>query len=303
MRYCTKSKKSGIFICKDEILCLSPGQHDRKVRWIMKREHERYPHSEKRHSGAPQKAELPENVAVGRNALRELLNSGRSIDKILIAKGEHEGSIGALLFEARERKIPVVEVEKSKLDTLTGFARHQGVVAYGAERDYQTIEDMLQLAEEKGEPPLLILCDGVEDPHNLGAIIRTAECVGAHGVVIPKRRSVGLTAVVSKASAGAIEYMPIAKVTNLAATIDELKEKGIWVYAADMDGTSYHDMDLKGPMALVLGSEGFGISRLVKEKCDFVVSIPLYGSVNSLNVSNAAAVLLCEAARQRRPQS
>lgn len=251
-----------------------------------------------RHTG-PAPRELPENVAVGRNALRELLASGRSIDKIVVAKGDHEGSLGALLREARERKIPISYAERSGLDTLTGGARHQGVIAYAAEREYASVEDILALAQERGEPPFLVLCDGVEDPHNLGAIIRTAECMGAHGVIIPKRRSVGLTAAVSKASAGAIEHIPIARVTNLVSTLEDLKEKGVWVYAADMDGTPYDTVDLRGPMALVLGSEGFGISRLVKQTCDFVLSIPLYGRVNSLNVSNAAAVLLCEAAKQR----
>ncbi len=243
--------------------------------------------------------ELPENIVVGRNALRELLASGRSVDKIFVQKGEHEGSLGTLLFEAREKKIPIVEVDKSRLDALTGGVRHQGVVAYAAEREYVGVEDILQIAEERGEPPFLVLCDGVEDPHNLGAIIRTAECVGAHGVVIPKRRSVGLTAVVSKASAGAIEYVPIARVTNLASCIDTLQERGVWVYAADMDGTPYYESNLRGPIALVLGSEGDGVSRLVKEKCDFVLSIPLHGKVNSLNVSNAGAVLMCEIAKQR----
>ena len=242
---------------------------------------------------------VAENVVCGRNALRELLASGRSIDKVLVQRGERDGSILELLRELRERKIPVIEVEKSKLDTITAHARHQGVVAYAAERDYCEVNDILAYASERGEAPLIIICDGVEDPHNLGAIIRTADCVGAHGVIIPKRRSVGLTSVVSKASAGAIEHMRVARVTNLAATIDDLKEAGVWIYAADMDGKPYYEEGLKGAVALVLGSEGFGISRLVKEKCDFVLSIPLYGQVNSLNVSNAAAVLLCEIARQR----
>ncbi len=264
----------------------------------MKQENNRHtPRNNRPYQGAP--VEIPENWAVGRNALRELLASGRAIDKILVAKGEHEGSLGQLLHEARERKIPIVETEARRLDTMTGGARHQGVIAYAAEKEYVSLSDLLRIAEERGESPFLVICDGVEDPHNLGAIIRTAECCGAHGVIIPKRRSVGLTAAVSKASAGAIEHMAICRVTNLAMTIDELKEAGVWIYAADMDGTPYAESDLKGPIALVLGSEGFGISRLVKEKCDFVLSIPLWGKVNSLNVSNAAAVLLCEMARQR----
>lgn len=263
----------------------------------MKQEKNHKPREYRPYQGAP--VEIPENWAVGRNALRELLASGRAIDKILVAKGEHEGSLGQLLHEARERNIPIIETEARRLDSMTGGARHQGVIAYAAEKEYVSIADLFAVARERGEAPFFVICDGVEDPHNLGAIIRTAECCGVHGVIIPKRRSVGLTAAVSKASAGAIEHMPICRVTNLAMAIDELKEQGVWVYAADMDGQPYANCDLKGAMALVLGSEGFGISRLVKEKCDFVLSIPLWGKVNSLNVSNAAAVLLCESARQR----
>ena len=240
-----------------------------------------------------------ETVAVGRNALRELLKGEKDIEKIYVLKGERDGGLAKLLFEAGERHIPIVATDKRKLDELSGFTAHQGVVCTIPAQSYATIDDMLALAASRGEAPLLVLCDGVEDPHNLGAIIRSAECAGAHGVIIPKRRACGLTAVVSKASAGALAYVPVAKVTNLAVAIDTLKEKGIWIYAADMDGTVYTSSDLRGPAALVLGSEGDGISRLVKEKCDFVLSIPLYGQVNSLNVSNAAAVLLCEMARQR----
>ncbi len=242
---------------------------------------------------------MNENMICGRNALRELLLSGRSVDKILVQRGERDGSLSELIYRAREQKIPVIECDKAKLDALTNHARHQGVLAYAAEREYATVADLLAYAAERNEKPFLIICDGVEDPHNLGAILRTADCVGAHGVIIPKRRSVGLTPTVAKASAGAIEYVKVAKVTNLASTIDELKEAGVWIYAADMDGEPYWGVDLRGSMALVLGSEGFGISRLVKEKCDFILSIPLHGQVNSLNVSNAAAVLMCEAAKQR----
>ncbi len=262
----------------------------------MMKKNERRPHAGSREPGLQ---DTNENMVCGRNALRELLASGRSVDKILVQRGERDGSIGELIRNARELKIPVTECDKSKLDSLTGHARHQGVVAFAAEREYSTVAELLQYAEELGEKPFLVICDGVEDPHNLGAIIRTADCVGAHGVIIPKRRSVGLTSVVSKASAGAIEHVRVAKVTNLASAIDELKESGVWIYAADMDGETYWNTDLRGAMALVVGSEGFGISRLVKEKCDFVLSIPLWGQVNSLNVSNAAAVLMCEAAKQR----
>lgn len=244
--------------------------------------------------------EPDENIVSGRNAVRELLSGERDVEKIFVQSGEREGSINQLIGMAVERKIPVVEVEKRKLDAMSGGARHQGVVAQAADRNYSTVDDMLEYARECGEPPFLVILDGVEDPHNLGAIIRSAECLGAHGVIIPKRRAVGLTTTVAKASAGAIEHMRIAKVTNISMTIDELKEKGLWLYAADMGGSSYTETDLTGAAALVMGSEGFGISRLVKEKCDFTVSIPMYGSVNSMNVSCAAAVLLSEAARQRR---
>ena len=243
--------------------------------------------------------ELDECVVYGRNAVKELLSSGRDIEKMYIQSGEREGSVNLLLGIASERKIPIIEVEKIKLDSLTYGAHHQGVVCMAAERNYATVDEILEYAAERGEPPFIILLDGVEDPHNLGAIIRSAECSGAHGVIIPKRRAVGLTSTAAKASAGAIEYMRVAKVTNLAMTIDYLKEKGLWLYAADMDGSDYYATDMTGAAALVLGSEGFGVSRLVKEKCDFIVSIPLYGSVNSLNVSCAGAVLMTEVARQR----
>ena len=245
------------------------------------------------------KREPDENVICGRNAVKELLGSGRDIEKIYIQSGEREGSVNLLLGIASERKLPIHEVDRAKLDSLTCGGHHQGIVAIAAERNYATIVEIFAYAEERGEPPFIIILDGVEDPHNLGAIIRSAECSGAHGVIIPKRRAVGLTSTAAKASAGAVEYMKVAKVTNLASTIDELKERGLWLYAADMDGQSYLDTDFSGAVGLVMGSEGFGISRLVKEKCDFVVSIPLYGRVNSLNVSCAAAVLMTEVARQR----
>ncbi|MBO7196411.1 MAG: 23S rRNA (guanosine(2251)-2'-O)-methyltransferase RlmB [Clostridia bacterium] len=244
--------------------------------------------------------EPDENVIFGRNSVKELLSSGRDIEKLYIQLGEREGSVNLLLGIAAERKLPIHEVDRAKLDSIACGGNHQGIIAIAAERNYATVEEILAYAEEKGEPPFIIILDGVEDPHNLGALIRSAECSGAHGVIIPKRRAVGLTSTAVKASAGAAEYMRVAKVTNLATTIDELKEKGLWFYAADMDGTSYYDTDLSGAVGLVMGSEGFGISRLVKEKCDFVVSIPLYGSVNSLNVSCAGAVIMTEVARQRK---
>jgi 23S rRNA (guanosine2251-2'-O)-methyltransferase len=243
--------------------------------------------------------ELDETVVIGRNAVRELLTGGRDVDKLYITSGEKEGSINQLLGIAAERGIPITECDRTRLDTIAKGGRHQGIIAIAAERNYSSIEEIIGYANEKGEPPFIVVCDGVEDPHNLGAIIRSAECSGAHGIIIPKRRAVGLTATVAKSSAGALEHMRVAKVTNLASAIDELKERGLWIYAADMDGSTYYKTDMKGATALVLGSEGFGISRLVKEKCDFIVSIPLYGQVNSMNVSCAAAVLLAEVARQR----
>lgn len=242
--------------------------------------------------------ELSENIVIGRNPLRELLRSGRAIDKIFVQKGEKEGSIIPLIAEAKKLGVVVVEVEKQKLDTLSGGASHQGVVAFAAEKEYCEIADILEYAREKGEMPFVVVADEINDPHNLGAIIRSADCLGAHGIIIPKRRSVGLTSTVSKASAGALENMRIAKAVNIASTIDELKEAGIWIYAADMDGKPYYEHKFDAPTAIVLGSEGYGISRLVKEKCDFVISIPQYGTVNSLNVSNAAAIIMSEVARQ-----
>jgi 23S rRNA (guanosine2251-2'-O)-methyltransferase len=200
---------------------------------------------------------------------------------------------------AAERKIRIVDADKRKLDEMSRGERHQGIIAIAAGRDYSTVEDILDYARERGERPFIIILDGVEDPHNLGAVIRSAECCGAHGVIIPKRRAVGLTTTAVKASAGAAEYVRVAKVTNLATTIDELKEQGLWIFAADMGGDSYYKTDMTCGAAIVLGSEGFGISRLVKEKCDITVSIPLYGNVNSMNVSCAAAVIMAEVARQR----
>ena len=255
--------------------------------------------NENRRDRAPRPTEVDENVISGRNAVRELLESGRDVEKIFISTGEREGSINLILGIAAERGIPIFERERSRLDEMSGGAKHQGVIAIAAESSYSTVDEILAYADERGESPFVVLCDGIEDPHNLGAIIRTAECCGVHGVIIPKRRAVGLTSTVAKSSAGALSHMRIAKVTNLATTLDELKERGLWAYAADMDGTDYRATDMKGGAVIVLGSEGFGISRLVKEKCDFVVSIKMYGQVNSMNVSCAAAVILTEAAHQR----
>lgn len=237
-------------------------------------------------------------LVIGRNAVRELLRSGRAIDKILVRRGELEGSIVALVAEARAAGVPIVETDKSKLDAMAGFAPHQGIVAMAAEKEYCTVEDILALAEERGEPPLIAIADGITDPYNLGALIRCAEGVGAHGLIIPKRRAVGLTPLVSKASAGAIEHLPIAKVSNIASTVTLLKKKGVWVYAAEAGGTPYYDVDFTGPAAIIFGSEGNGVSALNKQNSDVIVSIPMFGRVNSFNVSTAAAVLLAEASKQ-----
>ena len=245
-----------------------------------------------------------ENGAViGRNAVRELLRAGRPIDKLMVQKGERTGSIVALVAEAIERGIPVIEVEKSKLDALSDFAPHQGVVAMAAEKEYCSVDDILQIARDRGEAPLIVVCDGITDPYNLGAIIRCAECCGAHGLVIPKRRAVGLTPLVTKASAGAVEHLAIAKVANIASTVEYLKKQGIWTYAAEAGGESVYATDLTGGCALILGSEGNGVSQLVTKTCDAVISIPMYGQVNSFNVSTAAAILLAEAARQHHKNS
>lgn len=244
--------------------------------------------------------EIPESVIVGRNAVRELLKTDRAVDKLFVQRGEREGSIVVIVAEAIEKKIPVVEVDKAKLDKMSGGAHHQGVLAMAAEKEYSTVDDILAIAKERGERPLIVISDGISDPHNLGALIRCAEGVGAHGIIIPKRRAVGLTAVVAKASAGAIEHMAIAKVSNIASCIDELKEKGLWVFSAEAGGQAYYDIDFKCPCALVFGSEGDGVSKLVKDKSDYIVSIPMYGKVNSFNVSTAAAIILAEAAKQHR---
>ena len=241
-----------------------------------------------------------EDLIEGRNAVTEALRAGRNIDKIYIAKGEVDKTLGHIASRAREMGIVVVEADRRKLDSMSVTHAHQGVVALAAVREYSSIDDILRIAEERGEAPFVIVCDEISDPHNLGAIIRTAECVGVHGIIIPKRRSVGLTPLVSKSSAGAIEHMAIAKVSNIANTIIELKEKGIWTFAAEAGGKPYYETDFKGPCALIFGSEGNGVSQIVIENSDALTSIPMYGKVNSFNVSTAASVILCEAARQNR---
>lgn len=242
--------------------------------------------------------ERRENVVVGRNAVRELLNSETPVDKILVSG--REGSVVALIAQAKERKIPVVDADSAALDRLSGGENHQGIAAYVGEKEYSTLEEILESAAERGEKPLIVVCDGIEDPHNLGAVIRCAECAGAHGVIIPERRACGLTPAVSKASAGAILHMKIARVGNIAQTIEKLKESGVWTFAAEAGGMDFYEADFNLPCAIVLGGEDSGVSRLVRERCDFTISIPMFGHVNSLNVSTAASVLLCRAARMQR---
>ncbi len=243
--------------------------------------------------------ESRDELIIGRNAVSEALKSERAINTLLVAKGERNGSIGRIIAICKEKKIVVKEVDRKKLDFLCGHGSHQGVAAYAAAHEYSELEDIFALSESRGEHPFVIICDEIEDPHNLGAIIRTAECAGAHGIIIPKRHGASLTWAVGKASAGAVEYMPVVRVGNLASAIDELKEKGLWIYSADMDGKLWCETDFSGAVALVIGSEGKGVSRLIREKSDFIVSLPMKGNINSLNASVAAGVLMYEVAKQR----
>ena len=240
-----------------------------------------------------------DSLVIGRNAVTELLKSGKEVENVLIAKGEREGSINRILALCKEKKIVVKNVDRKKLDFLAPGGNHQGVVANIPAHEYSTVDDILTYAENKGEAPFIIMCDEIEDSHNLGAIIRTAEACGAHGIIIPKRRNVGLNYIVAKTSCGALEYTKVARVTNLASTIDELKKKNIWIYAADMDGQRWDKTDFSGGCCLVVGSEGNGVGRLIKEKCDVTVSLPMMGKVNSLNASVAAGVLMYEITKQR----
>lgn len=236
---------------------------------------------------------------IGRNPVMEAIKSGREIDKIIVKKGEIEGSLLPLIKKAKNAGIPVIEADRQKLDSLSEGGNHQGVIAYAAMHSYAEVKDILAAAREKGRAPFIIILDKITDPHNFGSILRTANCAGADGVIIPKRSSVGLSEVVAKTSAGAIEYVPVAKVTNIAQTIEALKKEGLWIAGAEAGGDVMYKTDLTGAIALVIGSEGEGISRLVKEKCDFLVEIPMFGDVNSLNASVAAAVLMYEIVRQR----
>lgn len=235
----------------------------------------------------------------GRNAVIEAFRAGKPIDKLFVLDGCQDGPVRSIIREAKKHDTIINYVEKERLDQISETGKHQGVIAYAAAYEYAEVEDILKIAEEKGEPPFIILLDNIEDPHNLGAIIRTANLAGAHGIIIPKRRAVGLTATVAKTSAGALNYTPVAKVTNLTKTIEELKEKGLWFVCADMSGEVMYKLDLKGAIGLVIGSEGEGVSRLVKEKCDFTASIPMKGDIDSLNASVAAGVLAYEIVRQR----
>ena len=241
-----------------------------------------------------------ENLMVeGRNAVIEAFRSGKPVDKLFVLDGCQDGPVRTIIREAKKHDTIINFVTKERLDQISETKKHQGVIAYAAAYEYSEVEDMLELAKKKGEDPFLILLDNIEDPHNLGAIIRTANLAGAHGVIIPKRRAVGLTATVAKTSAGALNYTPVAKVTNLAKTMEELKEKGLWFVCADMGGESMYRLNLTGPIGMVIGNEGDGVSRLLKEKCDFIASIPMKGDIDSLNASVAAGVLAYEIVRQR----
>ena len=251
--------------------------------------------NEKELSGSGQR----EDILIGRNAVYEALKAGREIDTLYVAKGERTGTLPRILAAARDGGAVIKEVNAAKLDALSGGASHQGVAALAAAHRYATVEEILSVAEQRGEAPFVIIADELEDPHNLGAVLRTAEACGAHGVIIPKRRSASMTSIVTKTSAGASEYVRVARVPNLAATMDSLKRQGFWFYAADMDGQNWCEVDYAGAVGLVIGSEGRGVGRLVREKCDFIVSLPMCGQINSLNASVAGGILMYEIARQR----
>lgn len=242
---------------------------------------------------------IESNIIEGRNAVIEAFRSGKTVDKVLILEGCQDGPINTIVREAKKHNVLIKYVKKDRLDKVSETGKHQGVIAYVAAYKYAEVEDILDNARKKGEPPFVIILDGIEDPHNLGAIIRTANQAGAHGVIIPKRRAVGLTSTVARTSAGAINYTPVAKVTNIANTIEDLKKEGMWFVCADMDGEVMYNLDLKGPIGLVIGNEGEGVSRLVKEKCDFIAQIPMKGDIDSLNASVAMGILSYEIVRQR----
>lgn len=243
--------------------------------------------------------ERQKDLIIGRNAVTELLKSGREIDTLFVVRGEKGGTVGKIIAECKEKGAVVKDVDRKKLDFMCGHANHQGVAATCAAHDYATVEEILETARERGEAPFIVACDGIEDPHNLGAIIRTAEAAGVHGIIIPKRRSASLNYTVGKTSAGALEYMKVARVPNLAGTLEDLKGQGLWIYGADMDGEDVRRVDTSGAAVLVIGSEGNGISRIVREKCDFIISLKMKGKINSLNASVAGGVLMYEFAYKR----
>lgn len=275
-------------------------QERRSRKFEKEAPHHKRPQAETEPKRREEPRELPDDVLVGRNAVTEALKSGRGINKLWIASGDREGSVAEIAALAKERGIVVQYVERAKIEALAGGHRHQGVLAYVAPVPYAELEDILKAAEAKGEAPFLVLLDELEDPHNLGALLRTADATGVHGILIPKRRSVSLNATVAKTSAGAVEYVSVARIGNIAQTLKKLKEKGFWVAGADMDGEkAYYEADLTGPLVLVVGSEGKGMSRLTKEACDFIVRMPMVGRINSLNASVAGSILMYESMRQR----
>jgi 23S rRNA (guanosine2251-2'-O)-methyltransferase len=243
--------------------------------------------------------QAPEGLFVGRNAVMELLRSGRTVDRIYIRSEANDGTLSAIRAKANEKRVPMVETDQRKLDKLADGLVHQGVIAVAAETDYLSVEELLDQVEEKGEKPFFLICDSINDPHNLGALIRSANCAGVNGVIIPKRRAVGVNGTVAKSSAGAVFAMPIARVANLANTVKTLKDRGVWIWAVEAGGRPYYEQDFKGSCALILGSEGEGVSDILKKESDFIAGIPMYGTVNSLNVSNAGAIVMFEAAKQR----
>ena len=242
---------------------------------------------------------LKNEIIIGRNSIKEALETDRIIDHILISKGEKQGSIKQIIYKCKERGIPIKEVSPAKLDSMAGGAVHQGIIAVTAVKEYSSVDDIFELAKERNEQPFIIIADGLNDPHNLGAVIRTAEASGAHGIIIPKRHSAGLSITVDKSSAGALSHMPVARVTNIAAEIDKLKERGLWIYGADMDGETWCKTDFSGSIGLVIGSEGEGIGPLIKKKCDIIVSLPMVGKIESLNVSVASGIIMYEILKQR----
>ncbi len=272
---------------------------DEALRRCLTWQNSRYGMQQEETGKGMEEKQINELLVEGRNPVTEALRAGKPVDRVYILDGCKDGPVMTIKREAGKRNVQIKYVEKERLDRMSETGRHQGVIASVAAYEYGTVEDILRLAREKGEPPFIILLDNIEDPHNLGAIIRTANLAGAHGVIIPKNRAVGLTAVVARTSAGALNYTPVARVANLTKTIEQLKEEGLWFVCADMDGTRMYDLNLKGPIGLVIGNEGTGVGRLVKEKCDMVAAIPMKGEIDSLNASVAAGVLAYEIVRQR----